>query len=89
MAGEALEFFTELMFGSGGWLGLILIVILLASITYKIKEAGYVSLVIAVFLALEYFENVDPSTNFYWSGVLMLLFGVSLAVSSGYRTVKK
>jgi len=87
MSGEALEFFTELMFGSGGWLGFILIVILLASITYKVKEAGYISLVIAVFMALEYFENVDPSTNFYWSGVLMLIFGVSLAVSSVYRAV--
>lgn len=84
---EAQEFFQELIFGSGGWLGLILIVILLAGITYKVKEAGYVGFLIAVFMALEYFENVNPSSNFYWSGVIMFLFGVSLAVSSVYRAV--
>jgi len=89
MSGEALEFFTELMFGSGAWLGFILIVILLTGITYKVKEAGYISLVIAVMMAFEYLENVDPTTNFYWSGVLMLIFGVSLAFSSVYREVHK
>jgi len=82
---EAQEFFQELMFGSGAWLGLILILGLMILITYKVKEAGFAFLLISIFLGIEYFNNVSASSNFFWSGIIMFLFGAMLAVSSVVR----
>jgi hypothetical protein len=44
MAGEFIEFFTELMFGSGSWIGLIIIVAILLVITGINKYGGIIAM---------------------------------------------
>lgn len=89
MAGEALEFFNELMFGSGAWLGLILIVTIMLLVSAKTKMGGIFMCIISIFLGLEYFSNVATSSNFMWSAIIMFITGTILGLQSGYRVVKE
>ena len=88
MVGEASEFFTELLFGSGAWLGLILIIAIMLLVSAKTKTGGIFMCIISIFLGLEYFNNVSTSSNFMWSAIIMFITGALLAIQSGYRVVK-
>lgn len=85
---EAQEFFTELMFGSGAWLGLLLIVAIMVLVTAKTKIGGLPMLIIGIFMGIEYFNNVSVSSNFFWSAIIMFLISPLLALYSAYRMVK-
>jgi len=52
VAGEFQEFFTELLYGTGSWLGLTLIVILFFAMLVKWKYAGvlFLPITISVFM---------------------------------------
>lgn len=73
MSGEFKEFFEELFFGSGSWLGLIIIIAIIVLVTAKEKFSGVIFLPITVLLSIHYFQNVSASNDFMWSGVLMLI----------------
>jgi len=89
MVGEAQEFFQELLFGSGAWIGLILIIAIMLLVSAKTKMGGIFMCIICIFLGLEYFSNVATSSNFMWSAIIMFITGAMLALQSGYRVVKE
>lgn len=76
MAGEFTEFFNELLFGTGAWLGLILIVAIIALVTAKEKLTGGIFLPIAIFIGIEYFMNVPSNSNFMWAGIIMFVMAI-------------
>lgn len=61
------EVFTELLFGSGAWIGLTILLILCISGTLLHKYAGVFFGLILIFLGIEYLNNVNVTSNFYWS----------------------
>ena len=63
--------FDELFYGSGMWLGLLLLIAIVIAISLKTKYAGIITLPATVFIAINYFTE-----EFYWGGILMLLTGV-------------
>jgi hypothetical protein len=80
MAGEFVEFFTELMFGSGSWIGLILIVVLLLLIGFINKYGGMLSMPISVLIFFEYINQ-----GLGWHGIIVFLVGIVMLLSSTYQ----
>lgn len=78
------QFFYEFFFGSGSWLGLIIMLGLIFTVTMKAKLSGIVFLPITILLAHYYFDNVPSNSNFMWSGVLMLCTCVYCVLICGY-----
>jgi hypothetical protein len=71
MAGEFIEFFTELMFGSGSWIGLVLIIVLLLVITGINRYGGIIAMPIAILVGVEYGQH-----NLGWHAVILIVEGI-------------
>jgi hypothetical protein len=76
MAGEFQEFFTELLFGTGAWLGIILIVSVIVLVTFKEKLSAGIFLPICIFLGIQYFNSVPSNSNLIWGAILMFVMAV-------------
>jgi len=74
------EIFNELFFGSGGWLGLLLLLTIIVLLGIKSKVLAVLFIPLSIFLGITYLQNVDPSSNLMWGGILMFLATVLLTV---------
>ena len=63
-----MEFFNELLFGSGSWLGLIILCILFFILASLHKFAGIIPMSIGIFLSIEY-----ATRNLGWHAILIML----------------
>lgn len=83
MAGEFIEFFTELMFGSGAWIGLMLILGFMFVVAYKVRLTSVLWIFILLFLNLEYWGQIGGEisieSNFMWSIIITYLAMVLMA----------
>jgi hypothetical protein len=84
MRGEFTELFNELLFGSGNWLGLIVICILLLILASLHKYAGIIAMPIGIFLSLEYATH-----NLGWHAILTMLEGIFVLYLSVDKVRKK
>jgi len=73
MPNEAQEFFQELLYGEGAFLGLILILSIVILVTYKYKNAGILFIPICIFMGIQYLGNISASSNFMWCAIIMFL----------------
>lgn len=75
MAGEFIEFFTELMFGSGAWVGLMLILGFSFIVAIKVRITSILWILILVLLSFEYWgqmgAEISISSNFMWSTIIV------------------
>lgn len=76
------EVFNELLFGSGAWLGLIIILVLLFGGTKANKYLGVAFIPVSLFLGIMYFDNVSTSENFMWAGVIMFISTILLVYNT-------
>lgn len=69
---QAEEFFTELFLGSGAFLGLaiILIIMILAISLNKWASAFFVPL--SIFMGIWYLENLPSNSSLMWNGIILL-----------------
>jgi len=74
------EIFNELFFGSGGWLGLLLLLTIIVLLGMKSKVLAVFFIPLSIFLGITYLQNVDPSNNLMWGGILMFLATILLTV---------
>lgn len=72
MAGEFIEFFEELLFGSGGYLGLLLMVVIMLLLVVKVKYSTIFTVPFACLMVALYIGEISSSSNFMWSSVLMV-----------------
>jgi len=63
--------FTELFYGAGSWLGLILLMSLCIIPTYKWREVGILFMPITVFLGVEYLGQ-----NLEWQALIMFFTAI-------------
>ena len=70
---EASEIFTELLFGTGAWIGAILILAILVLTAYKNRILCIFNSVISVMLSFMYFENVSGNNDLMWMAVIFLV----------------
>ena len=62
--------FDELLFGSGFWIGFMIITAFALGISYRFKYSGVVFEVVLFFLALEYLEEIAVSSNHLWGAIM-------------------
>lgn len=84
MAGEFIEFFNELLYGSGAYLGLLIIVALLLFISIGVKYSTLFTVPFSVLMIAFYLANADPYNNFMWSSVIMV-FVIILEIAIEYK----
>jgi len=72
---EIEEVFRVLLFGEGFWLGFLIIISICLIMANKIKYSGIIFTIALFFLALEYNENIETSSNKMW-GMIMCFIGV-------------
>jgi len=74
LAGEFIEFFTELMFGSGAWFGLIIILAICFLGAWKAKYSAPLWILILLFMGFQYLEQIGDeisvTNNFAWSWLI-------------------
>lgn len=74
--------FEELFFGSGFWIGFMIITAFALGISYRFKYSGVIFEVVLFFLALEYIENLSGSSTYMWGAILcfveMIFIGTRL-----------
>jgi len=85
MPNEAQEFFQELLYGEGAFLGLILILTILILVNYKYKNSAILFIPIAIMMGIQYLNNISTSSNFMWCAIIMFLAVPFLL----YRMVEK
>lgn len=90
MAGEFIEFFEELLFGSGAWLGLMLILAIGFIVASTVKYSGLVFILIYIFMFFEYFDEmgglIAVSSTFMWACIIDLV-AVALMGVMFYKSV--
>lgn len=79
------EVFNELLFGSGAWLGLIIILVLIIGASERSKYAGVCFIPVSLFIGIMYFDNVAVNENFMWAGVIMFIETIVIV----YMTIGK
>lgn len=67
------QFFEELLFGEGFWLGLIIIVALGLFIASRVKYSGILFVIIYIFLAIEYLETIAVDSNHMWAVIVCIV----------------
>jgi len=75
LAGEFQEFFTELFYGSGAWLGLIILLILCLGMVVKWRYSGALFLPVMLFLGIDYLTN-----DLGWQALIMFFGSVFIVV---------
>lgn len=74
------EIFTELLFGSGFWIGFIIISAFAIGISYKYKYTAVIFALVLFFMTLQYWDNIAVDSNFMWGAILCLIEMVFLAI---------
>lgn len=77
---QAQDLFNELLFGSGGWLGLIIVMSLSFLITYKIKYASIPFSIVSFFLGLLLWDNIATNNNLMWASIVYMFMPIFLLV---------
>ncbi len=77
------DLFTVLFYGSGAWLGLLLLLIMILGISVKFKKAGLLMLPVSVFLGVEYMTN-----SLGWHALIMWLASVFILLDMAFSLRK-
>jgi len=70
------QFFYELLFGTGAWLGIIIIVSIIITVTLREKLSGAIFLPICIFLGSQYLEKVAVNNDLMWGAILMFIMAI-------------
>lgn len=62
--------FNELFFGSGFWIGFIIITAFSIGISYRYKYSGTIFIFVLFFMAVQYYQNLSASSNYMWGVIL-------------------
>ena len=76
---EASEIFSELLFGSGAWIGFILLLVIICLAAYKNRILCICMIPTSICLSVMYFANVTGDNDLTWAGVIFLVLPMFLA----------
>lgn len=68
--------FTELFYGSGAWLGILLLLALIIVLSSRVKYAGVLMLPVAVFLGIDYLTN-----DLLWNALIMFFTSIFIIIN--------
>lgn len=74
------DFFSEFMFGSGKWLGLIFIISIVLLVCWRKKEASFIFFPITALMGLEYIQTVEFDDPFFYGAVIMAVLPLFIII---------
>jgi hypothetical protein len=77
---EASTWFDEMLFGTGFWLFIIIILAIVFSVVWVVPYSGAIFLPVCVFLAIEYFSKIETSSIHMWGAIMMLFASVYIII---------
>lgn len=77
------DLFNVLFYGSGAWLGLLLMLLLIFGLIIKYPKAGLLMLPVTVFLGINYLNN-----DLGWHGLIMFLTSTFIMFDFAYSAHK-
>jgi len=75
MAQTFQDFFFELLYGSGSWFGVLLLLAFIIGLLMRWKYSGVLLLPITIFLAIDYLNN-----DLAWQSIIMFVSSVFIIV---------
>jgi len=69
------DFFFELLYGSGSWFGVLLLLAFIIGLLMRWKYSGVLLLPVTVFLAIDYLNN-----DLAWQSIIMFVSSVFIIV---------
>lgn len=64
------DFFNELIFGSGSWVGFVLIISVMVLVCLKAKVLGLVFCLVSTLISIYCFGNIAVNDSMLWVAVL-------------------
>lgn len=77
MSGEFIEFFNELLYGSGAMVGLVIILAILLLLVLAIQYGSIVGIPASIIMIILYWENIPSYSIAMWNTIIMF-FGIVL-----------
>jgi uncharacterized RDD family membrane protein YckC len=75
------DFFNALLFGSGSWIGLLLIILLVSILAMMRKYSGKaIGLIVCGFLAVEYLGRTNVTPELAWHSFIMFVSAIFLVL---------
>lgn len=74
------DVFTELFYGGGSWLMLIILVSMILVISVKIKYSLIIFIPISIFLGFNYLNKATPINHLDWCAVIMWILPIFLVL---------
>lgn len=71
--------FNELFYGSGMWLGILILLGLILTLVLKNKIACVLGIPITLFLGIDYITNAETQSH-YWGAIIMFFSTVMLVI---------
>ncbi len=81
MSTEIAAAFSELFYGSGCWLGILLLETIIWSLALKKDWAGVVGIIVSVFMGINYLTNTTVNTNQVWLALIMFFTAIFLMIN--------
>lgn len=82
MSSEIADMINEIMFGSGFWIGFLILSAFAIGLSYRFKYTGVVFEIVLFFFAFEYIDNIAVSSSYMWGAILcfveMILISLKL-----------
>ena len=78
MSAEISVVFEELFYGSGAWLGLLLLLAIITGLMARSKEISVLMIPVTLFLAIDYFGR----EMLIWNGIIMLCTTVFIVMAN-------
>jgi uncharacterized membrane protein SirB2 len=76
------DVFNTLLFGSGSWIGLLIIVVFIIVLSGATKIVGKViSVPICTFLGIEYLSKTNETPHLAWHSLIMFLMVIFIVYS--------
>lgn len=85
MTGEFIEFFEELLYGSGAIIGVLVIAVLLTLLVMRVKYGSIITIPISAILIVLYWENIEAYSLVMWNSVIMFFTIVLALILEGTR----
>ncbi len=70
MSSEVALAFSELFYGAGAWLGVLLMETILWALALKTEWGGVIGIIVTVFMGIDAITSIAENSNLMWIGII-------------------
>ena len=73
--------FYELFYGSGKWLGILLLLSIVITLIIKSRYASILVLPVTIFMGIDYLSIPNPSQSNLWCAIIMFFASIGIIIN--------